>query len=401
MFAVLPNAFGVSLGYGNDPLTFNEKTFFLPATAIVSIAPRRVGRSTHWPATVRAEAHRNHFAICTSGCGRFPCTQNLNERRLRALADTFAMVNWSPEIEQYTNRKCSVPIRSRTLETMAGDRRDRLDGWKHAGVSVCPGGADFSGTQIAEGVDARFSTRSAAAITKLRACINDTALNRFTQNRPAGWNASEINGWWSGFIPQTRDNHCAYTNAHAAWYLLRTAWVNEMARPDHDWIRDGAARARHRRRASARGRRVWIYLQRDREKSDRLGRLRRVLVCGGVGLRVEIHRRDAISRDSATRAIAILSRLSSAQLGCWGIADGYVSRASIPKAISRSSARRGCCTNSPAKSDICACCRTGRTTNICGDTDSARARNARRSKGATGIPVADRSRRFPIRTFIR
>jgi hypothetical protein len=56
--------------------------------------------------------------------------------------------------------------------------------------------------------------------------LNDTALNRFTHNRPAGWNDSQINGWWSGFLPQTRDNHCAYTNGHAAYYLLRIASVD-------------------------------------------------------------------------------------------------------------------------------------------------------------------------------
>src|SRR6185503_2364662 len=33
VFAALPNEFGVSLGYGNDPLTFVEKTHFRPATA--------------------------------------------------------------------------------------------------------------------------------------------------------------------------------------------------------------------------------------------------------------------------------------------------------------------------------------------------------------------------------
>src|SRR5205823_9526624 len=32
VFAALPDCFGVSVGYGNDPLTFCEKTNFLPAT---------------------------------------------------------------------------------------------------------------------------------------------------------------------------------------------------------------------------------------------------------------------------------------------------------------------------------------------------------------------------------
>ena len=59
---------------------------------------------------------------------------------------------------------------------------------------------------------------------ELSGLLNDTTINRFTKNRPDGWNASTINGWWSGFLPQTKDSHCAYTNAHAAYYLLKTAF---------------------------------------------------------------------------------------------------------------------------------------------------------------------------------
>src|SRR5438552_7172256 len=36
VFAGLPDSFGAALGYGNDPLTFQEKTVFLPATSDLS-----------------------------------------------------------------------------------------------------------------------------------------------------------------------------------------------------------------------------------------------------------------------------------------------------------------------------------------------------------------------------
>src|SRR5262249_36902667 len=69
--------------------------------------------------------------------------------------------------------------------------------------------------------------------------IDDTTINRTTQNRPRDWNDSTINGWWSGFLPQTKDNHCAYTNGQAAYYLLRAAWLarQESRDPRNDWVR--------------------------------------------------------------------------------------------------------------------------------------------------------------------
>ena len=69
--------------------------------------------------------------------------------------------------------------------------------------------------------------------------IDDAAINRSTHNRPEGWNDSQIDGWWSGFLPQTSGNHCAYTNGHAAYYLLRSAmrmreWSGEP--PRRAWV---------------------------------------------------------------------------------------------------------------------------------------------------------------------
>jgi hypothetical protein len=58
VFAALPDAFGVSLGYGNDPQSFHNKTVFTPATADLTreaIATRRglsgpiAKRCARWP----------------------------------------------------------------------------------------------------------------------------------------------------------------------------------------------------------------------------------------------------------------------------------------------------------------------------------------------------------------
>jgi hypothetical protein len=235
VFAALPNAFGVSLGYGNDPMTFDEKTVFLPSTSNL----------TH-----RASASGSIYAI--AGAGRsaahtiirdihqqmreMPSYSKSHSEALAALSKTFATVNWSPELQQYTNRKCRVPV-----DTKMKPWRAIVEiGWTGGSMMAYPFALAehlLPGMTFPKGSGQIFD-EICTGFNKASGFINDTVVNNFTRNRPEGWNASEINGWWSGFLPQTRDNHCAYTNAHAAYYLLRTAWVSRAwSKTDHrKWI---------------------------------------------------------------------------------------------------------------------------------------------------------------------
>ena len=228
VFAALPNAFGVSLGYGNDPLTFVEKTHFRPATAELVRRAAARGAIHFARGDGRQAAHRIIRALYEQHHDRPKFSRSYDDA-LRALADTFATVNWSPPLQQYTNRKCRVPIDTR-LEPW---RAIVEIGWTGGSMLAYP----FA---LAERIFPDLVMPKSASKIFDEICggwnnasgfINDTAINRATQNRPDGWNESEISGWWSGFLPQTRDNHCAYTNAHAAYYMLKTP------QPRPEWIR--------------------------------------------------------------------------------------------------------------------------------------------------------------------
>ena len=235
VFAALPDAFGVALGYGNDPLTFLDKTRFLPATADLTRAAAARGTIYAAPGGERLAAH----AIIRSlheQMRETPTHQRSYHEALRALADAFATVNWSPQLQQYTNRKCRVPT-----ETELKPWRAIIEiGWTGGSMMAYP----FA---LAEQIlpdlampkgSARIFDEICGGFNDTSGFINDATLNRFTRDRPDGWNASDINGWWSGFLTQTRDNHCAYTNGHAAYYLLRTAWVKKQNGQDvpRNWI---------------------------------------------------------------------------------------------------------------------------------------------------------------------
>ncbi|MGB7158865.1 MAG: hypothetical protein WBD40_12405 [Tepidisphaeraceae bacterium] len=220
VFAALPDAFGVSLGYGNDPLTFVEKTHFVPATSDLSHGAEARGSIFAQRGNGRQAAHRIIRALYEQS-RELPTYQRSYDEALRALADSFATVNWSPELQQYTNRKCRVPI-----DTKLEPWRAVVEiGWTGGSMMAYPFALAerlFPHLRMPR-TSAQIFDEICSGWNESSGLLNDTCINRATGNRPTGWNDSEINGWWSGFLPQTKDNHCAYTNAHAAYYLLKAA----------------------------------------------------------------------------------------------------------------------------------------------------------------------------------
>jgi hypothetical protein len=259
LFAALPNACGVSLGYGNDPLTFSEKTVFLPATADFARSGTANGRIFALPGDWRTELHTVIRALYDDLHER-PTHRHTLSEALRALAEAFIHVNWSPELQQYTNRKCRRPV-STELQPW---RAVVEIGWTGGSMMAYP----FA---LAEELfpDLKFPKTPAAIFDEIcdgwndaSGFINDTCINRTTRNQPQGWNVSGINGWWSGFLPQTRDNHCAYTNAHAAYYMLAMA-VRQKA--SKRWI-DTALRVLNTAIALQRADGAFGYVFSSREK---------------------------------------------------------------------------------------------------------------------------------------
>ena len=220
VFAALPNACGVSLGYGNDPMTFEQKTVFLPATSNLSHHASASGAIHAVVGAGRSPAH-TIIRNLHQQMREVPSYAKSHTEALEALSKTFATVNWSAELQQYTNRKCRVPIDT----TMQPWRAIVEIGWTGGSMMAYPFALAehlLPGMTFPKGSSQIFD-EICTGFNKASGLLNDAAINSFTRNRPEGWNASNLNGWWSGFLPLTQDNHCAYTNAHAAYYLLRTA----------------------------------------------------------------------------------------------------------------------------------------------------------------------------------
>jgi hypothetical protein len=315
VFAALSDVFGVSLGYGNDPLTFIEKTNFAAATADLTRSASATGAIHAFPGNGRLEAHRIIRALYEQ-MRALPEHRRSYEEALRALADAFATVNWSAELQQYTNRRCNVPV-----DTELRPWRAIVEiGWTGGSMMAYPFALAehiFPDLRMPRG-SAEIYDQICSGFNEASGLINDTCINRFTRNRPDGWNDSDINGWWSGFLPNTRDNHCAYTNAHAAYYMLRTNSLRrQWNQPVNDRWMQTALRVLDTAVALQRedGAFGYIFSSRERKVIDWEG----FAGCWFAAALPYAWKMtgDTRYRDSAARAVAHYSTYVR-DLACWG-----------------------------------------------------------------------------------
>ena len=133
LYSALLNAGGVSLGYGNDPLTYVNKIMFREPTAHRSLGAKANG-SLYWMSGAdRSGAHRIVRELYR--CMREkPQHQKSIEEAARALAEGFAHVNWSEEFGNYTNMACRVP----TDNVLKSWRPVSEIGWSGGGVFAYP-----------------------------------------------------------------------------------------------------------------------------------------------------------------------------------------------------------------------------------------------------------------------
>lgn len=253
LYSALPNDGGVSLGYGNDPLTYVNKIKFCEPTAHRSLGAKATG-SFYWLAGAdRSGAHRIVRDLYERMHER-PKHQRSREEAVRALAEGLIEPNWSEEFGNYTNMACRVP----TNPVLKAWRPVSEIGWTGGGVLAYPmlmaqarmPDLVFPKTaeQILDEIIGTWNERSGF--------FNDVVGPSLVGVPGEGGEikAGELNGWWSGFMPHTMNRHTAYTNGHATYYLMKcsrlvrraggdpTAWedaalnvcdtVIEMQRPD-------------------------------------------------------------------------------------------------------------------------------------------------------------------------
>ncbi len=235
VFAALPDTGGVSLGYGNEPLTFVNKQLFRAPTAHRSVVARTEG-SFHWlPGVDRSGVHR----VVRDLYGRLrerPAHRRTAAEGVRGLLESFAQVNWSREFGNYANLACRVPVDT----ALKAWRPVSEIGWTGGGVFAWPmlrAQAWLPDVALPK-TGARILDEIVGTWNKCSGFFNDVAGPSLVGVPGQGGviKTGEINGWWSGFMPHTMNRHCAYTNGHATYYLLKCArWARARGGDPAAW----------------------------------------------------------------------------------------------------------------------------------------------------------------------
>ena len=217
IFAALPDSFGVTLGYTNDPVTFLNRSVPTAATGNRGRKACATGRiyvetgkgrpGIH--AIVRRDYERVHV--------RPEYTRSFRQAA-EAMLDTFCCLNYDSQAGEYTNRKCQ-PCENTELEPW----RNVVEiGWTGGAILGFPLvmsryllgdyaegrlSQAMSGEDMLDRIVAGYRKES-GFFNDLYAPVNDTSDYR-------------LNGWWT-YYGLCRDCHCAYTQGSAVYYILKT-----------------------------------------------------------------------------------------------------------------------------------------------------------------------------------
>ena len=214
VFADLPDAFGVSLGYTNDPVTFKNRSVAVPSTRDTAREAAVTGRIyvKRGPRTALHEIIRQEYARHKD---RAEPKRPLTEA-VQGMLDTFAYLNYDAAAGEYTNRHCKPPADTE----MRPWRRVTEIGWTGGGVLAYPLVLcrDVLGAKADVPLAAALSgeelfNRMVDGYNEKSGLLNDLTA-------PAA-DGSRVNGWWTGY-GLVKDCHCAYTVGSGIHYLTKT-----------------------------------------------------------------------------------------------------------------------------------------------------------------------------------
>ncbi len=223
----MPAGCGASLGYGNTPWTFVDKRNFQAPTHHLTRHAAAGGSIFLIPGGIRTDAHRiirrlySHYHCRPDHARTVPDA-------IEALARAFIEINYSREFENYCNLKCRVPV-----DTALKPWRPLSEiGWTGGSVLAYPMllAEKLIPNLVFPKPPEDIFNAIASVYHQPSGFLRDVygpALVGMPPNQKIV--SHGVNGWWSGFMPSTKDRHCAYTNGHAAYYLLKAARLLEQS----------------------------------------------------------------------------------------------------------------------------------------------------------------------------
>lgn len=217
VFAALPDGFGVTLGYTNDPVTFLNRTVPVESTQSSARKAGAEGRIYLLAGEDRTGLHRIVKMEYERVHSRARYEKSFREAA-RAMLDTFCRLNYNEDAGEYTNRKCRPP-EDRVLKPW---RNVTEIGWTGGAILAYP----LVMSRYLLGEEAERALADALSGEE----IIDRIIDGYNEKSgllydlaPAGGGGAQerLRGWWTDY-GLCRDCHCAYTQGSGVYYILKT-----------------------------------------------------------------------------------------------------------------------------------------------------------------------------------
>lgn len=240
IFAELPDAFGVSLGYTNDPVTVKNRS--VPEPSLRDTGKKAMATGVFYlegaeeKGSGRQALHQIVRKVYEEVHVRASYEKTFKEA-FQAMLEAFCYENFDPESGEYTNENCCPP------------KRSVLKPWRKVVEIGWTGGAILAYPLVL----ARHLLGESAEAPLVAACCGEDYLDRITGSwneesglfydlmAPADGSGSRVNGWWT-YYGLVKDCHSAYTVGSAVHYVLKT--VDYLKRNGKPWKQTWVDRCR-------------------------------------------------------------------------------------------------------------------------------------------------------------
>lgn len=221
---------GVTLGYGNLPVTFLNKDMWRDGTHHLSRGASASGFIFLESASSRQAAHRVMRTLYEVHREQPKTTLNRMDA-VSALTNAFLTVNWHDESGRVENKNCALgsstffnnsPIRENFTNMQRIGQTDRtLRAWRSLAEIGWTGGGVIGTPLLMAGHKLQNDEAFKHGI-----CALDWVADAYNPTSGLLWDVCgkhegrRLNWWWSGYL--VKDVHCAYTNGSAVYHLLKS-----------------------------------------------------------------------------------------------------------------------------------------------------------------------------------
>jgi len=227
VYAELPDRFGVTLGYTNDPVTVKNRSVPTPSLRDTAKKAAVCGTIYAQEGAERTSLHAIIRKVYEKVHERAEYKKSFKEA-LKGMLEAFCYENYNKDSGEYTNKKCQPPH-----DTVLKPWRNVVEiGWTGGAILAYP--LVLSRYLLDEEAEAplAYAMDGETYIDRIVDCYNEKSGLFYDLMAPIDKSGSRVNGWWT-YYGLVKDCHSAYTVGSAVHYVLKT--IAYLKKNGHPW----------------------------------------------------------------------------------------------------------------------------------------------------------------------